>query len=186
MARALEVKPERVKLKEPGPGCGPADHLCGRELGECFSYFDRPLGPERWPSPLLRRRRRVSSKNVLILAKRLLDRGMAVLAPAADVPRTREGAVLASGWFAVEHSALRGRLIQDRRPQNATEERLARPRLPSGEQLELPRLNSAADHVRGTVYDLKTYFYQAKRPPGTESRNVAGRARSGRLLGKVG
>ena len=43
-----------------------------------------------------------------MLAKRLLDRGMAALVPAADAPRTREGAVLASGWFAAEQVTSKG------------------------------------------------------------------------------
>ncbi|CAK0800076.1 unnamed protein product [Prorocentrum cordatum] len=185
LARALEVQPDRVKLKTPGPGCDPADHLTGKQLAEYVSYMDRCLAPEAWPAPLPRRCHRISKDNELKLVKDLLERGMGTLVPACDVPRDKAGCPLASGWFAVEHSEKWDRLIQDRRPQNATEERLAWLQLPSGEQLKLLRLNSPSEHVRGTVYDLKTYFYQVKRPQGTESRNVVGRAWQGRQLGKL-
>ncbi|CAK0798347.1 unnamed protein product, partial [Prorocentrum cordatum] len=185
LARALEVQPDRVKLKTPGPGCDPADHLTGKQLAEYVSYMDRCLAPEAWPAPLPRRCHRISKDNELKLVKDLLERGMGTLVPAADVPRDKAGCPLASGWFAVEHSEKWGRLIQDRRPQNATEERLAWLQLPSGEQLKLLRLNSPSEHVRGAVCDLKTYFYQVKRPQGTESRNVVGRAWQGRQLGKL-
>ena len=58
--------------------------------------------------------------------------------------------------FAVEHGGKWSRLVQDRRPQNATEERLAWLQHPSGEQLKLLRLNSPSQRVRGTVRDLET------------------------------
>ncbi|CAK0822785.1 unnamed protein product [Prorocentrum cordatum] len=183
LARALEVKPERVKLKTPGPGCDPADHLAGWRLEEYVGYLGRCLAPGDWPASLPRRCHSISKGNERILAQDLLDRGMAILAPASEVPRDKNGCVLASGWFAVEHSEQWGRLIQDRRPQNATEERMAWLQLPSGEQLKLLRLKGPTEHVRGTVYDLKTYFYQVNRPTGTEPRNVVGRPWQGRLLG---
>eukprot|EP00959_Pyramimonas_sp_CCMP1952_P063224 1321464-Pyramimonas_sp.AAC.1 len=49
--------------------------------------IDRRLAPEVWPSPLPRRRRRISKENELVLAENLLDRGMGALALAPEVPR---------------------------------------------------------------------------------------------------
>ena len=69
-------------------------------------------------------------------ARELIRRNMALLIPEEDIPVGLDGSRLVGGWFAVDHTRGRLRLIFDRRLQNSTERTLTWPRLPSGCQLQ--------------------------------------------------
>ena len=72
------------------------------------------------------------------------------------------------------HLEAADRLIQDRRPQNATETRLSWSSLPSGEQLGHVFLMEDEEFY-ADIDDLKAVFYEALRPKGLAHRNLAGR-----------
>ena len=80
-----------------------------------------------------------------------------------------------SGWFAVRHKKDKDRLILDRRPRNPFDRRFRWCCLPHGTQLCQKVLKSKRT-MRGSLDDLRNYFYSLKQGPGAELRNpwVAG------------
>ena len=109
---------------------------------------------------------------------RLLRSGMGVLRPETELLRDSEGKVLASGWMTVPATPPWHRLIQDRRPANATERGLGWARLGRGSLLTRLVLGRR-EHVRALGDDLETFFYGVRSPPSHVSRNACGRGAEG-------
>ena len=101
----------------------------------------------------------ISEEDERTLASKMLDIGMAVLVPEADVPRRPDGRPLLAGWFSVPHKDHSDRLILDRRPQNATELRLAPRPWPLGPQLTHLCLRPH-QAVSGSAKDLRSFYFQ--------------------------
>ena len=97
-----------------------------------------------------------------------------------EAPHDEEsGALIAAGFVAVPHSKDWDRLILDRRPLNHGEARQRWMKLPLGGMLcwlVLP----AHCTVRGSGYDLATYFKQPREHESGIRRNVVGQIFSGR------
>ena len=85
---------------------------------------------------------------------------------------------LIAGLFGVHYKTGRLRLIVDRRPQNATEDRLCWETLPHGSMLSQLYLEPN-QHVRGSGDDLENYFYLPSHEPVWRPRNCFGRVFSG-------
>ena len=81
---------------------------------------------------------------------------------------------MSAGWFGVGHKQHVVRLIQDRRPANAIERRLGWAELPGGEQLAQLVLGND-EEVRGSLDDLRTYFFDLARPIKASPENLVGR-----------
>ena len=108
------------------------------------------------------------------LAQTLLDTGMAVLVPEADLPRDVEGRLLTGGLFCVAKNSSEDRLIYDRRPENATMERLNWAKLPSGACFTRMLLRPN-QYLRGSGDDLRNYYYSLRLPSGWVRYNSVGR-----------
>ena len=94
------------------------------------------------------------------LRNKLLSTCAARCLPASQVP-VSAGVPLIAGFFTVPHSEWYDRLILDRRPQNSRERRLQWLSLPLGPQ-PCRILLSPLQTIRGSGYDLSTYFTQLK------------------------
>ena len=110
---------------------------------------------------------------------------MALLVPEDDIPVGPDGRRLVGGWFAVDHTRGRLRLIFDRRPQNSTERTLTWPRLPSGCQLQHVVLEPW-ETIRGSGDDLECWFYNIRHEPDCYHKNAIGRPLTGADFLEVG
>ena len=105
---------------------------------------------------------------------RLLGNKMGVLRAAAECLRDPQGNVLASGWMPVPAAPPWKRLIQDRRPANATGRSLGWAHLARGCMLTRMVLRPG-QHVRASGDDLETSFDEVQSPPSQVARNACGR-----------
>ena len=174
---ASEVKADRVKLPRRAAGIRPELFLKG-EMQRQFCHQDEwTLHPE--PPGRPRPCHLISREQERLLRKRLLDAGALRLVPLREAPRDpRTGKVITSGWFAVPHSEEWDRLITDRRPFNHGECRAKWLRLPLGSMLVRVILHRGMS-LRGSGYDLSSYFTQLREHPSGLLRNLAGRIFSG-------
>ena len=104
---------------------------------------------------------------------------------AQDKALVRARLVKAGGFFCVGHKRDADRLVYDRRPRNHAEHRLRWARLPAGPLLRhilLPKGHS----VRGSLDDLKVFFYSLAQAPGAEKYNPVGRCVTGQQLRDAG
>jgi hypothetical protein len=168
---ALSVKPERVALPEIGATCDPGTILKGQQLYEFNNMIHNipvtPLGPV--PKPC----HKIAACDEIIMNYKLLSNGMAVLIPLDRVPRDCSGALLKGGLFAVVHKTAFDRLINDRRPLNMFELRLAWAKLPHGSQLT-QIIVKPDEVVLGSGDDLSSFFYTLKHHVSWLPRNCFG------------
>ena len=102
----------------------------------------------------------------------LLTRGLVRLIDVSEVPYDTAGHPIVGGLFGVWHRNGK-RLIFDRRPQKAIEERLGWARLPLGCQFCKLVLNPG-EGIRGSGTDLKSCFFQCKNAPDAIPCNAVG------------
>ena len=94
----------------------------------------------------------------LAFARRLLDIKGAVLVPEYQVPVSAKRRKIVAGAFSVWSSAVKDRLIIDKRRISATQRRVRRAQWAIGAQLGLIRATDA-QRIRGNIIDLKVFFY---------------------------
>jgi hypothetical protein len=187
---ALEVFPDRVVLPaEPG-GCDPLQHLPAERCAELREQ-SRTVNLDNW-SPVPKACHKITRENEIALIRRMVKDGMGEMVSARDIlaelypsvdalRRARRRAryhgydvALAGGWFAVPHKAEQDRLIYDRRPANATELRFKWSTLPHGSQLAQLVVPTTWS-VRGSLKDLRAYFFCLSQLPGQLCKNAVGR-----------
>ncbi len=117
---------------------------------------------------------RVSLKEEAGLVRKLLKHQMITLVKEDDLPRSESGKLLTGGFFCVKKSQSEDRLIYDRRPENATMERLNWSRLPSGACFARLLLEPN-EFLRGSGDDLRTYYYSLALPTNWIRFNSVGR-----------
>ena len=182
---AGDVLPHRISLPDQGAVIDPAEHLRGERLAQFLSMPDWVPEPNesayKRPKPC----HKVSPEDELQIAMQLLESGLAVLVSEEDVLRTQSGDPVVAGFFTVPHKADSDRLITDRRPQNATEQRLSWAVLPQGPMLTQLVLHPW-ESIRGSADDISNYFHLLKHHDGWIPRNAVGRALSGSQLRKFG
>ena len=119
------------------------------------------------------------------LLRRLLAAKMVELVPESDLPRRQDGRLLLGGLFAVRKNDEEDRLIFDRRPENATMDRLDWAKLPAGACF--CRLLLADNEIlRGSGDDLRNYYYTLALPPEWIRFNGFGRRVDKDLLAEAG
>jgi hypothetical protein len=135
---------------------------------------------------------KITRENEIILIRRMVKDNMGQMVSARDILaalypsvqalcRARRRArrhgfdvTLAGGWFAVQHKDDYDRLIYDRRPANATELRFKWSTLPHGSQLAQLVVPTTWS-VRGSLKDLRAYFFCLSQAPGQLCKNAVGR-----------
>jgi len=176
-ASALPVKTDRIAVCNPAGTVHPEDILDEPERTAFLDYNGRTRD---WTEAedVPRSCYLVSREEEDKLRRVLLDSGMAVLLPEAEIPTGPKGQLLLSGLFGVKHKTLHDRLIFDRRPANALDRRLAWARLPLGPQLCRVILRRG-EGIRGSGDDLRTYFYCLRNSEQALPRNAFGRRLTG-------
>jgi hypothetical protein len=176
---AMEVDPARISLPEKAGVVDPKNHLTGQRLQDFLNM------PTHTPLEFSKNRsdpacHKVSPKNWPVLLKKLYDADMITFLPKSQV--LKDGNQLVKGGlFCVPHKPESDRLINDRRPLNAREQRLGWCQLPAGPmltQLILRRCES----VRASGDDLSNYFYLIKHLDQWQPRNCFGDAIRGRQM----
>ena len=175
----LEIDPTRVSLPKEAGSCNPEDFLLGRHRRE-YRNLERLIKPEEsWELPLPRPCFMISPENEKVLRERLVQSEMALLIDEAEVPTDSRGRKLLSGMFGVAHKEASDRLIFDRRPQNATEDRLSWSDLPHG-TLFCKLVVGPDETVRGSGDDISCFFYCLASPAQWRKRTAFGRAFTGK------
>ena len=136
------LEPERADVVQDLPGlCKPEDH-----------WEEAPVACHK-----------VTPSEEEALARKLVERGMAVPVLEADLPHDGRGRLLNGGLFGVGKNEAEDRLIFDRRPENATMHKLDWANLPSGACFTRMLLDSH-EYLRGSGDDLRNFYYTLKLP----------------------
>ena len=174
---AIPVKTDRVALCDPAGQVHPEEVLPApraRKILGVQSRVREDTGGKAYPRSCFL----VSEREERKLRRRLLETGMARLVEESDIPLGPDGKLILAGMCCVQHKVDHDRLIVDRRPANALEERLCWSSLPLGSQLTrivLPR----GTVLRGSGDDLRTYFHCLRKAPEAVRRTCVGRVISG-------
>ncbi|CAE7246419.1 unnamed protein product [Symbiodinium sp. CCMP2592] len=119
------------------------------------------------------------------LVRRLVRHGMALPFLEDALPRDREGRLLVGGLFGVAKNEAEDRLIFDRRPENATMEKLPWAKLPSGACFTRLLLKPT-EYLRGSGDDLRNYYYTLRLPDNWIKHNAVGRRLSAQVRRELG
>ena len=183
LSGAKAVDPSRISLPETAAILDPKDHLTGKRLHDFNSMADwvpTDLPTSFDPKPC----HKVSPEDWAPLLKKLHQASMIEFVPVDEVlhdgPKMIKG-----GLFCVAHKPTSDRLINDRRPLNARENRLGWCALPAGHMLGQLILE---DHqsVRCSGDDLSNYFYLIKHLDSWLHRNCFGDPILGKKLPHLG
>ena len=183
LSGAKTVDPSRISLPESAAILDPKDHLTGKRLHDFNTMADwvpTDLPSSFDPKPC----HKVSPKDWAPLLKKLHQSGMIEFVPIDEV--LHDGPkVIKGGLFCVAHKPTSDRLINDRRPLNARENRLGWCALPAGHMLGQLILE---DHqsVRCSGDDLSNYFYLIKHLDSWLHRNCFGDPILGKRLPHLG
>ena len=182
---AEDVDETKVKLPKVPGVLRPADVLRG-ERREVVLDMERLILPvEQQPVRTARACHRISFENEVALARRMVASGQAELVEESSLPRGRDGSLLKGGLFAVPHSKGRQRLILDRRPLNAVEQKLPWCHLPHGSLYKRVVLEPG-ETIRGSGDDLESYFFLLSHENNWIRRNSFGRRVSGQWAEQLG
>lgn len=170
---ALPVVAERIAV----PGCaGTVDPL--DLLPDQYANVVANLEDLRLPEPLWREVvtacHKVAKQDEAGLMKKLLDTNMVTLLPESEIPCDNNGKLLVGGLFSVAKNETEDRLIFDRRPQNATMQKLTWAHLPAGACFSRMTL-APNEFVRGSGDDLRNYYYALRLPSNWIKYNAVGR-----------
>ena len=173
LGSAISVVADRVAIPETAGTVNPCDWLPDnrKQLVEDLSALRLP---ELLWDEVPRACHRVSLKEEAGLVRKLLKHKMITLVKEDDLPRNEAGKLLTGGFFCVKKSESEDRLIYDRRPENATMERLNWSRLPSGACFARLLLEPN-EFLRGSGDDLRTYYYSLALPTNWIKYNSVGR-----------
>ena len=127
---AKDVEIERIALPPKAAIIDPSEVIlqarCPERAAVTRDLRQLELPFSNWPSPTLKPCHRIGVDDEIKFARILVEEEMGHLVPDCEVPRGPDGKALVGGWFGVDHTQNRIRLIFDRRPQKRHR---ARPRL---------------------------------------------------------
>ena len=184
LSTALPVVADRVAIPEEAGQVDPRECLNSVRA----QVVDR-LHELRKPEPLwgeeVQACHRVPVQEETPLLRRLLAAKMITLLPESVLPCRQDGRMLLGGLFSVRKNEKEDRLIFDRRPENATMDRLDWARLPAGACF--CRLLLADNEIlRGSGDDLRNYYYTLALPPDWVRFNGFGRRVARELVAEAG
>ena len=162
----------------------PSDHL-PPDRQKIYDNMQELRRPEHLWDEVVTACHRVDKDEEENVMRKLLKHSMVVLVKESDLPRDSRGSFLAGGLFCVAKNDLEDRLVLDRRPQNATMERLVWARLPAGACFARMLLRPW-EFVRGSGSDLRNYYFALKLPDNWVRFNAVGRRVSDALVREFG
>ena len=184
VSTALPVVAERVAMPEQAGKVDPCEWL-PPDRAEVVRHLDRLRKPEEMWEEVVASCHRVPPEEEDALARKLVAHNMAIPVREDLLPRDRDGRLLVGGLFSVAKNELEDRLIFDRRPENATMERLEWARLPSGACFTRMMLEED-EYLRGSGDDLRNYYYTPRLPEDWIKHNAVGRRLSQSLSKELG
>ena len=173
LAGALPVVSSRVAIPKQARSVDPCAWLPPERAAVLRNLHELRKPEVAW-SDVVVACHRVPASEEASLAEHLLAARVAVLVPESDLPRTEAGRLLTGGLFCVGKNQSEDRLIFDRRPENATMEKLKWAELPSGACFTRMLLKPN-QYVRGSGQDLRNYYYSLMLPQGWVRYNSVGR-----------
>ncbi|CAE7434654.1 unnamed protein product, partial [Symbiodinium sp. KB8] len=181
---ALSVVPSRVALPEKAGMVDPLDWLEPARAGVVQDLVRLRRAEEDWDEiPLACHKVAPQDEDEMVL--RLVAHGMAVPVQEAELPHDGRGRLLSGGLFGVGKNEQEDRLIYDRRPENATMDKLGWAHLPSG-ACYTRMLLDPCEYLRGSGDDLRNFYYTLKLPDNWVRYNSFGRrlsVKAARALG---
>lgn len=181
---AMPVVADRVAIPDAAGTVSPLDWL-PEERAEIVSDLSQLRMPETDWRRVPRACHQVSVDEEARLMRRLLQHNMVCLTPESELPVDSQGRLLTGGFFSVPKNSDEDRLIFDRRPENATMNRLQWAKLPSGACFCKLRLRSN-QYLRGSGDDLRNYYYALALPENWVKYNSVGRRVSDELVREFG
>ena len=180
---ALEVDPSRISLPEKAGVLDPKEHLKGRHLDEYLRMpLDIPTSCCNGDDPPACHK--VKDEDWEGLLRKLHAAQMVTFLPKSQA--LKEGKkLIKGGLFAVPHKETSDRLINDRRPKNARENKLGWCELPA-EPMLAQLILEETESVRASGDDLSNYFYLIKHLEEWQPRNCFGKEFKGELLQDLG
>ncbi|CAE7376276.1 unnamed protein product [Symbiodinium sp. CCMP2456] len=177
---ALSVVPSRVALPAKAGMVDPLDWL-EPERAVVVQELERlRRAEEDWDEvPLACHKVALQDEDEMVL--RLVEHGMALPVQEAELPHDGRGRLLSGGLFGVEKNDLEDRLIYDRRPENATMDKLGWAHLPSGACFTRMLLDPC-EYLRGSGDDLRNFYYTLKLPDNWIRYNSFGRRLSAKAV----
>ena len=115
----------------------------------------------------------------------LMQHNMVCLTPESEHPVDNQGRLFTGGFLSVPKNSDEDRLIFDRRPENATMNRLQCAKLPSGACFCKLRLRSN-QYLRGSGDDLRNYYYALALSENSVKFNSVGRRVCAELVKEFG
>ena len=173
LSGALEVQVDRVAIPEAAGTVNPASILPA-DRKAVFENLESLRRPEPLWDPVVPSCHRVAPQEEIGLMRKLLKHKMVVLVRECDLPKDSSGRLLNSGLFCVPKNEVEDRLILDRRPQNATMNRLSWAKLPAGACFSRLLLQPD-EYLRGSGDDLRHFYYSLELPSNWIRYNSVGR-----------
>lgn len=170
---ALPVVPERVAMPEAAGSVDPLNFL-EPDRRMVVADLEQLRKPEHLWDNVPVACHRVSADDEARLVEKLVAHGMVRLMPESELPRDSQGCLLCGGFFAVPKNEVEDRLIFDRRPENATMNRITWAKLPAGACLTRMLLKPH-EYIRGSGDDLRNFYYTLKLPDNWVRFNSVGR-----------
>ncbi len=184
LSSAIPVVASRVAIPEWAGSVDPLDWL-PEERRVKVAQLEKLRKPEGMWKEIVPACHRVARSEEAGLVRKLLAHNMVELIPEDDLPRDSNNQLLTGGFFCVRKSEKEDRLIYDRRPENATMERLNWSKLPAGACLT--RLLLEPDEfLRGSGDDLRTYYYSLALPKNWVRFNSVGRRVDPKIVEEFG
>ena len=169
---ARPVRPGGYSRPPRGAVCDPARYLHGKRL----AFFNSLHAAVVVADPALpgypKACHRVAPDDEVAVARELIGCGMCTLILASMVARDVYGHPLVGGLFGAPHKET-DRLINDRRPLNWGERRMAWVRLPNGVLL-IQLVVAPDERVVGDGDDISNFFPSLRHHPDWVSRNAVG------------
>lgn len=181
---AIPVVPERVAVPAVAGTVNPCDFL-PEERRQVVEQLAKLRLPEQWWPSIPTACHRVAKQDEARLVRKLLDHKMVVLVPEKDLPSDSQGNFLSGGFFCVPKNELEDRLIFDRRPENATMERIIWAELPAGACFSRMVLKPE-EYLRASGDDLRNFYYALSLPQDWIRFNSVGRRVASEVVADYG
>ena len=183
LSGAMPVNPERISLPEKAAILDPRNHLQGERLQQFLtmnSWVPLEFAATKDSKPC----HKVDPKDWASLLEKLHQANMIEFLPVEEALRDGQK-LIKGGLFCVAHKPTSDRLINDRRPLNAREQRLNWCSLPAGPML-CQLILEKDQSVRCSGDDLSNYFYLIKHLDSWMHRNCFGDPIRGDKLASLG
>lgn len=173
LSAAMPVTASRIAIPEVAGTVDPRECLDDEKAQILDQLGSFRLPPDQWKE-VVKACHRVSEGEESALVRKLLNSKMVTLVPESELPRDHSGELMGGGFFCVAKNETEDRLIFDRRPENATMQRLRWSELPSAACFCRVLLQED-EYLRGSGDDLRNYYYALALPPNWIKYNSVGR-----------